>query len=603
MSRNGLPQYWFWIALTWVAACYAPGLHEDLFLIDDQSLIQVPQILSPFSWEIVKVWLTPGAHVDFYPLRDLSYWVDIHVLGADGRGVDASVFRIQNAAWMVMAALWLRALISRMGLAPLWRDWIPVLWLLHPVHSELWMWPSARKDVMALAFGLGSVTLFLGHARRGRGWGPGIGAVALFAASLLSKATFVLLPLSIPLCALLLGEKSWLRPRIVAIWGSALALGLLSAALQAGLYRGTTDMTFAYESSYRVQGVLSALGRATRGWIDPRVNAVDVENWGSWVDFNSRFLGWGVLAATAFLGASAWAAYRRSRFLWALVICGAVYLPTSGLLFPHRNFYSVRYFEAALAVVLVAGACLLSRVRASERTLQGFLGILALLAALATRGEARNWEDGISPFTHALRVTPGQQALMRFKMNALLNEFRWGRLSTEGQAELAALKAALAEDCSSDRIPDVLPNGHLCLGVWLEPLLNLKPHQDIAIDQWETLARRALARVNPEMKGRLERKIWIRQSLSAGEGRKPPDVPLLGQEKFRFATPGDRLEYWSFLCMLRDRDTARTWLEGQLRGRTLSQASLNDFILDWDGLNRAAAGRLRNCARKLAPAG
>src|SRR5262245_44266241 len=62
-------------------AIYLPGISTQLFPIDDNVLIEALQILAPFQWKFIQTIFTVGTHVDYYPIRDLSYFFDFWLFG------------------------------------------------------------------------------------------------------------------------------------------------------------------------------------------------------------------------------------------------------------------------------------------------------------------------------------------------------------------------------------------------------------------------------------------------------------------------------------------------------------------------------------------
>jgi len=306
---------------------YAPGLHEEFFNIDDRSLIAIPQVRAGFDFELLKTWFTPGAHIDFYPLRDISYWADVHCFGGDVGGADAIVFRLQNFAWVFTSAVALALILGhflenlRIGV------WISCFWFIHPIHSELLMWPSARKDCMALALGLISVVQYIKSYETEKKRFAFL-ALFFFVLSLLSKATFSLLPLCVPVVAIAMRDSRIFKKQSVRVWLPALILGVAFAFFQSRFYTRVNDMRFFYPPTYRVQGAMTALGRIILGLILPRYNAVDVETWGDWVSRNLMFLPMGVAFFGASLGLTIYAVGKRiNALLYSMFGFWLLYLP------------------------------------------------------------------------------------------------------------------------------------------------------------------------------------------------------------------------------------------------------------------------------------
>ncbi len=139
---------------------YAPGLKASFYLVDDYDLVDIPQIRADFDFILLKTLFTKGYHIDFYPLRDISYWIDVHWLGATTSGEDGFVFRLQNIFWFFTALFSSGIILTLLGVRKKLVFAALALIGLNPVHGEMLMWISARKDVMAIAFFLLS-TVFL----------------------------------------------------------------------------------------------------------------------------------------------------------------------------------------------------------------------------------------------------------------------------------------------------------------------------------------------------------------------------------------------------------------------------------------------------------
>ena len=103
---------WWLPGFCFLLLIYAPGIPEPFFIIDDQLLIQAPQI-QHFSLAALKSIFTLGNNVDFYPLRDLSYVLDWS-WGGDLAANSTSV-RLQNFFWFFASVLLIFGILRRIG--------------------------------------------------------------------------------------------------------------------------------------------------------------------------------------------------------------------------------------------------------------------------------------------------------------------------------------------------------------------------------------------------------------------------------------------------------------------------------------------------------
>jgi hypothetical protein len=441
---------------------YFPGLHNDFFIVDDHELILIPQLKVEMSFQLLQTLFTPGTHVDFYPIRDLTYWVDIHFLGGDLQGVDAFAYRLQNFFWFGLSAVLIYFISINYLKNKLVALLISIFWLVHPVHSEMLMWASARKDILAIFFLLLTIYFYIVYDQK-KNWAHFILTCLAFVFCVLSKATFGLVPL-----ALFIGNAKNSLNRML------LALGVLGSATQVYFYSASTDMRFDYELTYRIQASLIALGKAAFGWVFPSVNVVDIENWGQWVEFNHNYIYVGYAMYALGLGMLVYSIrlWLRSGDKVPLQIFLALmlsYFPISGLVFSHRNFYSVRYFEAPFLFVIAWCAYCYMRFR-NDRQLKDserVFVVISLVCLLASSYvESKNWSEPYSPLEKAYKDQPQNPSIQQRLFSAFQNENRWGRLDPERVELKEQLLNNLKKTClDSEHFES--RNGNLCQSFWL----------------------------------------------------------------------------------------------------------------------------------------
>ena len=150
---------------------YLPSLFHYLFADDEIYLAFNNRIIRELPWaQLHQLLLKPANPWEYLPVRDLTYWLDLRVLGEDDFG-----FHLSNLVWYAVAAIGAGAVFRELILLcrPLWRGRATVLalcgvviFVVHPVHVEAAVWVASRKDLLAGAlsfFSLASLVRGLRH--------------------------------------------------------------------------------------------------------------------------------------------------------------------------------------------------------------------------------------------------------------------------------------------------------------------------------------------------------------------------------------------------------------------------------------------------------
>ncbi len=136
----------------------------------------------------------------YHPLPLLSYALEHAVWGLAPGGYHATNAFL-HALDTCLVWLLLARLTGRSGLAL----FAATVFAVHPVNVENVAWVSERKTLLAAGFGLASLLVYLHHLESGRRR-QYAAALGLYLLALLSKATFIVLPLVLLLHALLLDK-------------------------------------------------------------------------------------------------------------------------------------------------------------------------------------------------------------------------------------------------------------------------------------------------------------------------------------------------------------------------------------------------------------
>ncbi|MFM8270156.1 MAG: hypothetical protein ACKN9V_08210 [Pseudomonadota bacterium] len=515
--------------------CYGSGFGAPIFYIDDGTLITIPQLALPFSLRLFRVLFTPGYHLDFYPLREWSYWLDIHFFpllfnfGTNQR--DLSIFRIHNFCLFMSSALGLFSILRFLNTTKSLSLALVILWILNPYHYETVAWISARKDVLAMNYFIWSAVAWLKFEKTTkRQWG--LLSLVLFICSLLSKTSFILCPFA--LLVYLISKRRFHFPFLLA--GFACCISIAWGLIQSWHYTAALNMHFFYPWSYRIQASLAALGRMVLGVVYPEVNAIDTHNLGEWLDLNKKFLWWGLSFLSAMLGASL-LALKNTKLLLFTAFFWATYLPISGLLFTHRHFYSVRYFEPSLIVLTVGLAFSLNRWEALIRypIRAAFFGAFFLYFATALFFEKNHWSSNLEIVKKAMRVTPGNVALTTYYLTRLKDLSTQGGTSEEIGKLIKAVESSLNRQClpeieKAERGASTLCEVFFASGYWPqregEAVLAAKAILDWAAKKTALSLNTSLAEARKEQ--------WAIRLLLLNELAPPPTkIPFLLNEESR----------------------------------------------------------------------
>lgn len=516
---------------------YVPNFFGAFFIVDDTALIEIPQLQLPFSWKLIQTLLKPGIHVDYYPIRDFSYWIDLHLLGARSDGANSYIFRIQNFVLFLGIGLAINIFLNYLTRNRFSSLFFAFLWLLNPFHFEMVWWISARKDLLALFFFSWSAILWIRFQKEDKNW-LGFFSLTLFILSLLSKTTFLLVPVALLFMRLIKGNFDRkiiplaLGAIICALWGS----------IQNWQYTVVNDMRFYYPVSYRIQSSITALGRMLMGVFYWPINSVDLFNWGEWLDLNRSFLPIGCLywlsIAIGFV-----VSLRKNDFLLnSIILFVACYLPVSGLTFPHRNFYSARYFEGALLVLIVFASLALNRLFElynSRKNIFRFLGMGVCLWSFAGLIlESNNWDSNRAILEKSLRVTPGNIASQVLLLEEVTNLQRQHQGQLQDKTLLTRTERELYTQCLPYLRQKIEKSSTLCsvffshVSALIEEKKKVPGEMGWAIynDWLESLyAYRTHTPIQEVMD-----KNWARRVLYGDERRPPPKQPsFFSKEKQR----------------------------------------------------------------------
>ena len=421
-------------------AVYFPGLDGGPFSTDDQASFMIPQLQNP-GLSSLKAIFVPGNHADFYPVRDFSYLIDSFLWNNS-----LTFMRIHQLILMCIITFLIFQILKRINIRPSLALGLTALWALHPFHVEMVIWITARKDLLALMWGLLAIYFALG---------PKTilymcGAVIFFILSLGSKASLTLLPI-----ALLFPLWITARRREFAVAMVASLIGITSALFQKWFYTEVNPMSVHWSWGLRIESSAAALGRMLLGWVNPSINAIDIDNYGEWLTYNQRFESLGIIFWVSLILLTL-VCYKKKISL-PLTLCfvmASVYIPVSGLVFEH-NFYSTRYFEPMSIVLLfLVSFFLQERVPKFNLSAQLIFVLVLLFECFSTRQHAYAWGNDSLVRKNALAISPDSVSLRA----ALLGDL----ISNTKREDVSELQIALAKQCEATGAQDTIwfPNCH-----------------------------------------------------------------------------------------------------------------------------------------------
>jgi tetratricopeptide (TPR) repeat protein len=194
---------WLFIVALVVAVflIYQPVWQGQL-LWDDAAHVTRPELR---SWHgLYRIWFEVGATQQYYPLSESAFWLQYKLWGDAMTG-----YHLVNIALHALAAVMVALVLRQLAIPGPYLA--AAVFALHPVNVESVAWITEQKNTLSAVFYLGAAMAYLRFDRnRNTAWY--LGALGLFALSLLGKIVTVTLP-----AALLVifwwqrGKLSWRR--------------------------------------------------------------------------------------------------------------------------------------------------------------------------------------------------------------------------------------------------------------------------------------------------------------------------------------------------------------------------------------------------------
>lgn len=382
-----------------VFATYFPVLSAGFVWDDDDYVTENTLLREPGGLQ--RIWLEPGATVQYYPLVFTTFWVEHRVWGLRPAGYHAN-----NVMLHALAAVLAWRIVRRLELPGGWLA--ALLFAVHPVHVESVAWITERKNVLSGVLYLASMLAYLNwqrlrnpdesqhvatSTRRSAHAGP-VGyllSLCAFAAALLSKSVVCSLP------AALLVLTWWKRGRLgwrdVVPLLPFLAIGVGSALLTIRVethHVGATGREFDLTALQRCLIAGRAVWFYTGKLLWPADLLFIYPRWRIDPGQLAQFLP--LLAAIGLLAMLSAARRHVGRGpLAAALLFGGTLLPALGFIdvFPMKFSFVADHFQylASLALIIPGAALLSDWVARFEARSIGVVAALwvVALAALANR--------------------------------------------------------------------------------------------------------------------------------------------------------------------------------------------------------------------------
>ena len=350
---------------------------------------------------------------NFYrPVLALSFMVDYALSNpAPGQDPGPLIFHITNTIWHIAAALLLYALLIRLGAPRFVQFAVPLIYVVHPLHTQAVTYISGRGDPMAGAFVLLGMWCALREGSIGKRAAGIAAAMACLVAGLLSKesaAVFPFLLLILALGAPTRSESSVARPTLARFIPVAMALlitvvyGILRATvLQFGEDAAMPDAPL----GQRIVETGQALAIYLRLMVVPTGLHMErtLDGVPAWV------AGMGYGALTVMLVALVWSIRaKKTRIAMGLGWFLVAWFPISGLI-PLNAPMAEHWMYLPMAGLLWAVAEAVEPLTRSPRAKPVATGLVygaCLILLVLTVSRNRDWRDNETLFRDTLAHNP-----------------------------------------------------------------------------------------------------------------------------------------------------------------------------------------------------
>jgi protein O-mannosyl-transferase len=348
----------------------------------------------------------------YRPLVLVSFAVEIALVGNDPH-----VHHLVNVLLFAITAVLLLVLLRRMfpNAPPAVPLIVTLLYVFHPVHTEVVASIKGRDDLLAWLFGTGALLQVLAYART-RAGRPLLAAGALFLAALLCKESLAALLLVVPMllvwctrldaAAIARATAPWAVT--LGVWLAMRAAVIKSVMFNQPLTRVNNALVAAGTPMERLATNFVVLLKYLGLLVFPRQLTWDYS-------YNQiPIVGWGapaaVLSLALYVALGAFAIVtlrRRSPYAFGILFYLVTLAPSSNLVFLIGSTMGERFlYVPSLGFCVVLGFLLWRVFGASRaRALYAVTGVVLALYAIRTVTRNRDWRDSFALFSAGVRVS------------------------------------------------------------------------------------------------------------------------------------------------------------------------------------------------------
>jgi protein O-mannosyl-transferase len=182
------------ILLVWTALVFLPARHFEFVDFDDfNEVVQNPLLFPATNASLAAIW--SGPHLEMYAPLSYSAWWAMERTGMAGD--NPAGFHLLNIALHLICVALVFSIVMVCVKSPAAAFGGAAIFALHPVQVESVAWVSEMNNLLAAAFSLAAIRLYLAFRMsptKHRWWFYGL-ASAVFLLALFAKATAVVAPL------------------------------------------------------------------------------------------------------------------------------------------------------------------------------------------------------------------------------------------------------------------------------------------------------------------------------------------------------------------------------------------------------------------------
>ena len=388
-------------------AAYEPMRHNGFVEFDDATYITKNlNINKGITLQSITWALTKPYAANWHPLTWLSHMLDYQLFGLKplGHHFVSLVFHISNA----LLLLWILYIMT----GAIWPSaFVAAVFALHPLQVESVAWAAERKNLLGGFFWLLTTASYIWYVRR-PGAGRYILLILVYGLSIMAKPMVVTLPLVLLLLDYWPLERLKTRRSILNSIVEKIPLLVLSGissvmTLIAQKSEGSVIALARIPLNYRIANVFTSYIRYIGKMIwpsrlpiyysDPNINLLDAKE---------------VISAVLLVLITAISIYtfRRRKYaamgwLWYV----GTLVPMIGLVQVGLQAMANRYMYISMLGLLIIVAWLVNDAVVKWPRLRVAIVILAVAAltssVILTRNQVRHWQNGITLFEYALKVT------------------------------------------------------------------------------------------------------------------------------------------------------------------------------------------------------